>query len=251
MKKMMIGTIFLCCFAFAACGSDSDAESNASNNKGSTNNGTSNENNGTSKGNNGTTNANNGTSKGNNGTSIGNNGTTNANNGTTNSGLTIGSDCAITDNCNGGFCEYTSDPCDGTCVAYAAVGQDCNTTSKRCDSVITKCDFDDSNTCVAKPDKGEACKAAECVFGLFCDVTDDAALTDGVCADMIGLDGACPEGIGCDFDFYCDDSFVCKAKSIKENETCTDATADQCVRGTFCDSVDMKCVASSLGVTCN
>ncbi len=215
MNKMIQGTIFVCCLALAACGTDSDSGNNTDNNT-STNSGKSDTPNNSS-------------------------------------GLVAGDSCipAVVDPCGGGsYCSpFDSDPCDASCVSYWEIGDTCSGETSvigigRCPLGTSVCDHDNTKKCIAKPTKGEECTATIGCAGdnLMCEMEK--------CVERPKLDEPC-ERFECEFDLYCNADSVCKPKNLKVGDACSDATSTQCVLGSTCDDIDGLCVANAFGFTCD
>ncbi len=230
MKKMIKGTVFVCCLALAACGSDNNDDNNGMSNNGMSNNGMSNN-------------------------SMSNNGM--SNNGMSTGGLTTGADCKPSDTCTDGYCMVTdpaADMCVGTCAAWLAIGDMCAAGEGVCDFTTSVCDAAGTKVCTAKAAKDAECFSGQCETGLYCEKAMAGDMT-GTCADLIAVDQPCPAFFGCEADLYCDATDpaapVCKAKTIDKDGDCDATTAAQCKSPYYCDLADTNTCIEAVAPTCD
>jgi len=168
--------------------------------------------------------------------------------------------CATSVQCQSGDCLVvgSTDPTTelkcGTCEALATQGGDC--TNALCDTGL----YCDSATkkCTPKVTQGGSCTSlTQCTTGLYCDSQSKTCLSppakgqpctttcaapyacvNSVCADRVGVGGACPGGNECQTTLQCNfQTHVCEAVPVaKAGESCgfVNNTYTACDTGLVC-----------------
>jgi hypothetical protein len=157
-----------------------------------------------------------------------------------------GDPCRTSFDCSNGTCGADL-ACPGTCLAWLAAGQPCNTGQAICGPGLV-CDYSGlSPTCKATSSAGGSCP---CQFGTYCDGSTSTCAgwkTSGAC-------NAADESRECAPAFGCVDS-TCQAL-VGLGATCVPPLPTYpfdsiCGLGSFCDSVTKTCIAWPLiGQSC-
>jgi hypothetical protein len=164
--------------------------------------------------------------------------------------------CAVGPQCQSGFCQTqpstdTELPC-GTCMVLGKAGEGCD--PNFCE-VGLYCDAA-SKTCMPEIAQGQSCSTAQatCQAGLYCDDSTKICTTiptqgqactstcawpehcgsNGVCADPVGVGGACPTGGECAANLVCDQQTCVALPISKVGGPCQPAQVAVCDTGLIC-----------------
>jgi hypothetical protein len=135
--------------------------------------------------------------------------------------VAAGGSCNTAEECAAGACVQGDGGCQGTCVGYAELGQNCSTAD--CDpnqNIVCVSSFTDAgtevSTCIAPPGQGQPCPAFTCQANLTCLM--------GTCQTPGGQGAAC-DGI-CESGFYCSSPANTCVPSVADGGSCN--ATDQC-----------------------
>lgn len=170
----------------------------------------------------------------------------------------VGQDCRGREVCTNGVCEMDrcppgstcrakdNDACDGICTEFVATGEPCGV-NQPCDISKDICDWD-TNICVTRPKKGEACTGIQCALAadltleLYCKT--EAGQQVGVCEEYIKDGEPCHEGGGCNiYTSFCSSNGTCKERDIPVNGACGSAVGvvdRRCERGSYCNLTEFS-----------
>ncbi|MEK6675879.1 MAG: hypothetical protein AABZ47_09530, partial [Planctomycetota bacterium] len=154
--------------------------------------------------------------------------------------------CTLTDDCSGGVCVGSGDPCPG---------QLCNEITNACVDCLTNADCNDGNPCTDDICLVGACttvnNSVSCNDGMFCTLLDTCS--DGVC---VGAGTPCPGQlcnestdtcVDCLTNADCDDANLCTDDSCTGGLCSNTNNTVSCDDGLFCTATDACSGGACLG----